>query len=169
MNYVIPTSQSDAHRRRVAEAVEQANRTGDVVLTLNHDEADDLHRAAKLGAEQLGLLQPGFVAVLEVLDEAVKAAEAADRARHEKHWQFMSRAAEVLREDLDLSISAIDCARLLGLLQGLSSTMPDEYGIGRVVGRLAEISFEDVADLGEDHVKYKATAEKLFVIYRETE
>jgi hypothetical protein len=172
MSMFIPDA---AHKERVAQAVEQAASSGDVTLVLSADEASNLHVMAVAHYRQVReeLEQPlrnELLAVLQILDEATKAARANEEAQRLHNGRFIDRAARLLQEELGLSITLLQGARLLGAVQGLAPVdLPPEYAYGRLVGFLAELAGKDLAELGQAHEKYKATAERLMILFVETE
>jgi hypothetical protein len=165
----------DAHRRRVAAAVEHATSTGDVTLTLTPTEADNLHTLVVNQYRQVReeLDQPVrnmILAVLQVLDEATKAAFAREEARRQHYWRFADRAAAVLLGNLDLKLTGTQLAQLVGAVSALASSPSalEKYAVDKVVNRLAELSRVDVTDLGR-RAQLQAVGKKLLAIYRETE
>jgi len=53
-------------------------------------------------------------------------------------------------------------------LAELPNGLPDDYAAGALVVRLATLGSQDLAALGEDHAKYRAAAEQLLTIHKDT-
>jgi hypothetical protein len=168
-----------AHKQRVADAVEQAASTGDVVLKLSPDEASNLHVMAVAHYRQVReeLDQPlrnALLAVLQILDEATKAALEARKAQSLRDWRFVSAAAALLVDGLGQEVNAMQGARLLGCVQGVelmtTAATPPDYAAGRLLPYLADLLGKEVTGLDDDEIaKFRTVGDRLFTIYRETE
>lgn len=161
----------DAHRRRVADAVAQATRTGSVTLTLSPVEADNLHTAALNHYRQVReeLDQPTrnmMLAVLQVIDEAAKAAFAVEEAGRQHHRRVIDRMLPMLDGNLDLHINALQAAELVGVLSAVElQGITDEQVVDGVVKRLDKL--RPATDLGHQ-AQQRAVAKRLLAVYRET-
>jgi hypothetical protein len=162
----------DAHRKRVADAVRTAGLTATVSLNLSADEADNLHTLAVNHYRQVReeLDQPTrnmILAVLQVLDEATKAAFAKEEAGRQHHRRVIDRMLPILAGNLDLHINALQAAELVGVLSAVElQGITDDLVVDGVVKRLDKLRF--AADLGHQ-AQQRAVARRLLALYRETE